>query len=135
MLYVPNYLNTAIRDGHTKLFTKCHKPYFQFSGELNVQRCLLLKSSIIVIPTSKQLEMLDKLHHAHQGIQKCRQQAQQSIWWPGLSCQLADLVNNYSICYRRDISLQNHSYHQNFLHCHSRRWKLIYFTERLLITC
>ena len=34
------------------------KPYFQFAGELNVQKGLLLKGSRIVIPTSLQLEML-----------------------------------------------------------------------------
>ena len=82
---------------HKDLLPNAIKPYFQFSDELNVQRHLLLKGSRIVIPTSMQLEMLDKLHHAHQGIQKCRQWAQQSIWWPGLSRQLADLVNNCSI--------------------------------------
>ena len=74
------------------------KPYFQFAGELNVQKGLLLNGGRIVIPTSLQLEMLDRLHNAHQGIQKCRQRAQQSIWWPGLSRQLADLVNTCSIC-------------------------------------
>ena len=44
-----------------------------------------------------QLEMLDRVHDAHQGIHKCRQ-AQQSKWWPQLSRQLADLVYNCSIC-------------------------------------
>ena len=56
------------------------KPYFRFTGKLNVQNGLLLKGSRIVIPTSLQIEMLDRLHIAHQGIQKCRQRAQQSIW-------------------------------------------------------
>ena len=74
------------------------KPYFQFADELNVQKGLLLKGSRIVIPASLQIEMLDKLHSAHQGIQKCRERAQQSIWWPGLSRQLADLVNNCTKC-------------------------------------
>ena len=74
------------------------KPYFQFAGEWNVQKCLLLKGSRIVIPTSMQPEMLDKLHSAQQGIQKCRQRAQQSIWWLGLSRQLANPVDKCSIC-------------------------------------
>ena len=45
-----------------------------------------------------QLDMLDKLHSAHQGIQKCCQRAQQSIWWLGLSRQLANVMNKCSIC-------------------------------------
>ena len=102
------------------------KPYFQFAGELNVQKGILLKASRIVIPTSMQLEILDKLHSAHQGIQKCRQRAQQSVWWPGLSRQLADLVNNCSVCSKE---------RQNSPHYHGRRWELIYFTGRMLVTC
>ena len=74
------------------------KHYFQVAGKLNVQKGLLLKGSRIVILTSLQLEMLDRLHNAHQGIQKCRQRSQQSIWWSGLSHQLVDLVNNCSMC-------------------------------------
>lgn len=53
-----------------------------------------------MIPVSLQLEMLEKLHGAHQGIHKCRQRAQQSVWWLGLSRQLADVVSNCSKCCR-----------------------------------
>ena len=76
------------------------KPYFQVAGKLNVQKGLLLEGSQIVIPTSLQLEMHDRLHNAHQGIQKCQQRAQKSIWWSGLGHQLADLVNNRSMCFK-----------------------------------
>ena len=45
------------------------KPYFQFSGVLNVQKGLLLKGSRIIIPTS--MQMLEMVCDTHQGIQKC----------------------------------------------------------------
>ena len=44
--------------------------------------------------------MLDKLHTGHQGITKCHERARQSIWWPGLSKQLEELVKCCLECCR-----------------------------------
>ena len=44
------------------------------------------------------LEILDKIHTCHQGITKCRERARQSVWWPGLSRQLEELVKNCITC-------------------------------------
>ena len=40
------------------------------------------------------LAMLDKLHEGHQG----RSRAQSSVWWPGLSRQLEELVRSCTAC-------------------------------------
>jgi len=50
------------------------KPYLHVHivEELLVQQNLLLRGSRIMIPVSMQLEMLGKLHGAHQGIHKCQ---------------------------------------------------------------
>ena len=108
------------------------KPFIQFAGKLNIQKGL---HSQIVIPTSLQLEMFGRLHNAHQGIQKCQERAKQSIWWTGLNCQSADLVNNCSICCKETHQPPELLMRSNFLHCHGRRWKLIYSTGRMLVTC
>ena len=44
------------------------------------------------------LEILDKIHTGHQGITKCRERARQSVWWPGLSKQLEELVRSCPEC-------------------------------------
>ena len=59
-----------------------------------------MRNNRIVIPSSLHSDMLDKLHTGHQGITKCRQRAQQSVWWPGLSKRLEELVTNCSECCR-----------------------------------
>ena len=52
----------------------------------------------IVVPAALRLEMLDHIHTGHQGISKYRERVRQSIWWPGLSRQLEELVKNCSTC-------------------------------------
>ena len=61
---------------------------------------LLLKADRLVIPACLRIEILDAIHNGHLGIQKCRDRAIQSVWWPGLSKQIEDLVKNCSICAR-----------------------------------
>ncbi len=74
------------------------KPYYSVSSELSVQNGLLMRGNRIVIPTALRLEMLDKLHTGHLGITKCRDRARQSVWWPGLSRQLEELVKGCTPC-------------------------------------
>ena len=74
------------------------KWYHQFSGKLSVQQGLLLKGTMLVIPTTLHLDILDKLHEGPLGITKCCEGAKRSAWWPGLSKQLEDMIQNCDIC-------------------------------------
>ena len=47
---------------------------------------------------SLQQETLQKIHAGHQGIQKCHVHAQTSVWWPGLSTQINQMVENCHQC-------------------------------------
>ena len=71
------------------------EPYYQ---ELSVVDGILLRGFRIVIPSSLPLEVLDQIHAGHQVIHKCRQRASQSVWWPGLSKQLEELVKSCREC-------------------------------------
>ena len=74
------------------------RPYWQVQGELTIQNGLLLKGTRLAIPAEMRLTMLEKLHEGYQGVVKCRSRAQSSVWWPGLSRQLEELVRNCSAC-------------------------------------
>ena len=74
------------------------KVYAQFAAELTVQHGLLLKGSRLVIPASMCSDILEKLHTGHQGIVKCRMRARQSVWWPGISRKLEELIDNCPVC-------------------------------------
>ena len=54
------------------------------------------------MPASLQKETLQKIHQGHQGIQRCRQRANTSVWWPGLSDQIKDLVQQCHQCAREN---------------------------------
>ena len=82
---------------------KSHVPgpcysYHQHAVDLAVEDDLLLSGTRLVIPRSLQKGILEKLHTGHQGITKCRKRARQSVWWPGLSTQLHQLVEGCETC-------------------------------------
>lgn len=74
------------------------KPYYDVSAELTVEKGLLMRGSRVVIQASLRVEMLDKIHAAHQGITKCRERAKHSVWWPALSRQLEETVKSCPVC-------------------------------------
>ena len=80
------------------------KPYWNERGELSANQNVILKSLRILIPSSMRLEVLDKIHQGHQGITKCRERAKQTVWWPGLSRQIQDMVESCRTCARHRIS-------------------------------
>ena len=47
-----------------------------------------------------QPEILQKLHDSHQGIQRCCLRAKTSVWWPGISKQISDVIERCPICVR-----------------------------------
>ena len=61
---------------------------------------LLMYDQSIVVLASMQLEMLDRIHEAHQGITKCRARARCSLWWPMMSAQIQEMVANCRTCQR-----------------------------------
>ena len=74
------------------------KQCYQVAAELSVQNGILMRGNRILIPAEMRLQMLDKLHQGHQGIEKCRQRARVSVWWPGLSKQMEELVRSCPEC-------------------------------------
>jgi len=80
------------------------QPYWKARGEMTIHNNLLLKDSRIVMPTAMRVDILDKIHAAHQGISKCRERAKNSVWWPGLSKELEDLVRSCPVCNKLQVN-------------------------------
>ncbi|CAM1322183.1 Uncharacterised protein r2_g3063 [Pycnogonum litorale] len=78
--------------------TSSIKAYWHVRKNLTVEQDLLLYQRRIVIPLEMQRDILNKLHEGHQGILKCRALARESVWWPGLSTKIIDLIQACAIC-------------------------------------
>lgn len=72
--------------------------YWPERGNLTLAGELLLRGQRIVIPQGDRQEVLKDLHTGHQGIVKCRARARQSVWWPGLSVHINQLVEKCDTC-------------------------------------
>ncbi|UYV69483.1 K02A2.6-like, partial [Cordylochernes scorpioides] len=53
---------------------------------------------------SRKLEILDKLHAGHFGITKTRLRARETVWWPGISEEIAETVRKCSVCIQEAVS-------------------------------
>ena len=81
------------KSDHTSL-----TPFWEHRGHLTVANDVLLYDDRLVIPAGLQLKMLELIHDGHLGIVKCRARAKRDIWWPGMSNDIAHMVNNCLTC-------------------------------------
>ena len=70
------------------------EPYYPVRDELNIVNGILMRGQRIVIPTSLRELMLSKLHSVHQGVTKCKERANQSVWWPGIRKQIEQMCTD-----------------------------------------
>lgn len=80
------------------------KVYWPERSDLTIQHGLLMKGNRLVVPLSMRIGVLERLHDAHQGITKCRERAKSSVWWPGLSQQLDEVVKKCPTCIKECIN-------------------------------
>jgi len=73
-------------------------PYWNARALLTVCGRLLMYGHRIVVPKSLQKETMQKIHAGHQGIERCRARIASSVWWPGVSQQIAQTVHQCAEC-------------------------------------
>jgi hypothetical protein len=74
------------------------KPFFNVRHELNTVEGLILKGSRIVIPKSLIADMKKQLHHGHLGIERTKDNARNSIYWPRIDADITDVIENCNAC-------------------------------------
>ncbi|UYV77733.1 K02A2.6-like [Cordylochernes scorpioides] len=99
---VVNYLEQGWPD--KKKISQALLSYWHVKDELGVQNGLLMRGCRLVIPASMKLEILDKLHAGHFGITKTRLRARETVWWPGISEEIAETVRKCSVCIQEAVS-------------------------------
>lgn len=73
-------------------------PYLDEKSHFTVNSGLLLYDQRVVVPADCRLEMLERIHAAHQGVVKCKARARRSVWWPGMMTQIKEMVDKCRTC-------------------------------------
>ena len=71
-----------------------HNLYMASVGE----NFILLMNGRTVIPAQQQKKTLSNLHEGHQGIEKTRRRARDSVYWPGMNQDIEEMVKRCSEC-------------------------------------
>ena len=74
------------------------RPYWKVRESLTIANNLLVFNNRIVVPPSLRDETLKKIHTGHQGIERCRMRVRESVWWPGVIHQTAQMVQRCQQC-------------------------------------
>ncbi|CAB4022319.1 Hypothetical predicted protein [Paramuricea clavata] len=81
-----------------KALPKDLKEYLKHKLKLSENQGIILKDRRIRIPLALRKKIVDKLHQGHQGIEKTKQRARQSVFWPRINKNFEDLVSKCSHC-------------------------------------
>lgn len=74
------------------------KEYFQLRGGLSDFNGLVVRNKRIVTPTCMRKESPDRIHEGHQGLHRCRERAYQAVWWPNISRDIKQQVQECPYC-------------------------------------
>ena len=74
------------------------QPYFNARTSLSQSNNVLYHGQRMVIPSILRKDMLDRIHTGHQGINRCKARAQETVWWPGITQDIHRLVMDCYTC-------------------------------------
>ena len=83
------------------------RPYYNYRDELTLLNGVLLKDNRIIVPHSLRQDMKLLLHTGHLGIIKMKGRARDTLFWPGISKELEDIVRNCEPCQQFQNKLQS----------------------------
>uniref|UniRef100_A0A3P9KLT8 Gypsy retrotransposon integrase-like protein 1 n=1 Tax=Oryzias latipes TaxID=8090 RepID=A0A3P9KLT8_ORYLA len=96
-----NMLKDTIYKGWPQYRKQCPPElweYWTFRCDLVLEDGLILKGERIVIPKALRNDILDILHTGHQGETKCILLARESVFWPGISSTIREMVKGCHVC-------------------------------------
>ena len=74
------------------------RPYWDARDELSTLDGIIYKGMKITVPPSMRGDMLRLIHETHLGIVKSKQRARDSLYWPGMSSQVEEMISSCTEC-------------------------------------
>jgi hypothetical protein len=74
------------------------KPYWCHKDEISIENGILMKGQIIIIPSNLHVEILRKLHAAHQGAEKTKLRARTSVFWRKMNEDIDRITKSCHTC-------------------------------------
>ena len=74
------------------------RAYWQVKDSLSIDNGIILCGTRLLIPRGLRRDVLRRLHAGHQGIERTKRRARQSVYWPGINQQVHETVTACSAC-------------------------------------
>ena len=94
-------LRTVITQGWPDTRSECPPhlhAYWNYRDELTVADGIILKGTRILVPKSLHADVLQQLHYAHQGAEKCKLRAKGSVFWANINHDIEEMVKRCAPC-------------------------------------
>jgi hypothetical protein len=94
-------VSSYTRDGWPGSMAECDtaaKRYWQIRNDLAMVGDLVLYRQALVIPKDMRPEVLNRIHDGHMGQSKCLSRARGQVFWPGVSADIRQKVENCVAC-------------------------------------
>ena len=74
------------------------REYYNFAGELTSSAGLAYKGQRVIVPRAVRPDILDRLHSSHFGINSTIRRAQCSVFYPGLTKDIKNMISQCAVC-------------------------------------
>ncbi|KAK3854724.1 hypothetical protein Pcinc_038818 [Petrolisthes cinctipes] len=74
------------------------RPFWGVRSLLSVDKEFIVYGPRLIIPHSLRRETLSRLHESHQGIDRTKRRARQTVYWPGIDRDIENIVSSCQQC-------------------------------------
>ena len=90
---VTNGWPDTIREVPTEVRT-----FWPYRDEIGVSNGVLFKGNQVIIPTELRQDILNQLHQGHQGIERTRRLARETVYWPNINKDIEQISKSCYAC-------------------------------------
>ena len=88
-----HYIHMGWPNDHRMLPQDLHM-FWNYREDLSMEDRLVTKGARLLIPSTLRKKVLEQIHEGHLGIEKCMLKARDSVFWPGISNDTRETVEN-----------------------------------------